>query len=75
VEQLGARCGTESVQALPKAALKLVGTHQQETTPSRRPTRALAQLARVLRKLLDEGYSMSDLGQELGMSRQVWRTV
>jgi len=50
VEQLGAGSGTEGVQALPESALKLVRTHPQETTPSRRPT----QLARALRKLLDE---------------------
>jgi predicted DNA-binding protein YlxM (UPF0122 family) len=32
--------------------------------------RALAQLARALRKLLDEGYSMTNLGRELGITRQ-----
>ena len=66
MEQLGAGSGTEGVQALPESALKLVRTHPQETTPSRRPT----QLARALRKLLDEGYSMTDLGRELGITRQ-----
>jgi hypothetical protein len=32
--------------------------------------RALVQLAAALRKLLDEGYSMTDLGRELGITRQ-----
>jgi predicted DNA-binding protein YlxM (UPF0122 family) len=32
--------------------------------------RALAQLAGALRKLLSEGYSMTDLGRELGITRQ-----
>jgi len=30
----------------------------------------LTQLAAALRKLLDEGYSMTDLGRELGITRQ-----
>jgi transposase-like protein len=32
--------------------------------------RALTQLAAALRKLLDEGYSMTDRGRELGITRQ-----
>jgi predicted DNA-binding protein YlxM (UPF0122 family) len=32
--------------------------------------RARAEIAQLLRKLLDQGYSMGDLGRELGMSRQ-----
>jgi len=32
--------------------------------------RALAQLTTMLRRLLDEGYSMGDLGRELGITRQ-----
>jgi hypothetical protein len=38
VEQFSAWSGTEGIQTLPQSALKLVGTHPQETTPSRRPT-------------------------------------
>jgi predicted transcriptional regulator len=29
-----------------------------------------AQLAGAMRRLLDEGYSMTDLGRELGITRQ-----
>jgi AraC-like DNA-binding protein len=32
--------------------------------------KARQEVAKLLRKLLDEGYSMGDLGRELGMSRQ-----
>jgi len=32
--------------------------------------RALAQLTTMLRRLLDEGYSMGDLGRELRITRQ-----
>jgi hypothetical protein len=38
VEQLGAGSRAESLQTLLQSTLKLVGTHEQETTPSRRPT-------------------------------------
>jgi hypothetical protein len=36
VEQLGAGSRTEGLQALPEAALELIGTQRQEATPSDR---------------------------------------
>jgi hypothetical protein len=38
--------------------------------PPRENDRALVQLTGALRRLLDEGYSMTDLGRELGITRQ-----
>jgi hypothetical protein len=38
VQELGAGSWAESLKTLLKSALKVVGTHPQETSPSRRPT-------------------------------------
>ena len=55
MEKFGATSGTERVETLPKSALKLVGTHPQETTPSRRPTEPWPNSLPRYAGLLDEG--------------------
>ena len=59
----------------------LILVHGPEVTPESTATasrenvaRVMAQLAHALRKLLDEGYSMTDLGRELGITRQASTT-
>jgi len=42
----------------------------ERLTASRKTTRALLEFAGVLHKLREKGYSMNDLGQDLGMSAQ-----
>jgi hypothetical protein len=59
----------------------LILVHGPEVTPESTATasrenvaRVMAQLALALRKLLDEGYSVTDLGRELGITRQASTT-